>query len=369
MIEFSCQNCGHKINAPLNQAGLSQICPNCKSVVFIPSQQTQPSSASEDSDRPRINPLFTEHDKLLFDLQLPQKNFEPSPEPSPVSPEVADQIRQDARELKSQLGIEHVEEVQQRKFPWFFDIFLYPLNQAGIIIFAIIVGVPLLIHALSVFCLFLTRLNFPLVVLFVPVLWLLGLIIGIILWLYLLWYLYECVCDSAAGGIRAPETMAYTPSAGELFGRVMRILACFSIFWSPFIWSCHFFGQISFVEVSLSNLMRFVASSWQGQIFLAYAVSFFPMAILRLCTLESFLDALNPVPLVISIFASFLPYCLLILTFCFFAVLVATVERLSPSIGALSYFFYTVEIYLLMIWSHLLGRFYWRYKEKLDWGI
>ena len=359
------------MNAPQNQAGRSCTCPSCKNVVLIPWQETTPASADEKPDQSKFDSIFTDRDKLLLDIpQQRGTTAQPAEQtPPPVSPETTAEIRQEVKDLRKKLGQERIEPPQFRKYPWFIDIFLYPLSQAGIIIFTIVVGLPLFINALMAFFLFLTKLHIPMVGLFVAVLWLFGPIIRIILWLYMLWYLYECVRDSAAAGLRAPETMAYTPSAGELFGQVMKIVACFSIFWSPFIWSCHFFGHINFTEVSLSKLLYFVASSWQGQISLAYAVFFFPMGLLRLCTLEFFLDALNPIPLVTSIFASFLPYCLLVLVFCFFTILVATVECLSPPMWALSYFFYTVEIYLLMVWSHLLGRFYWRYKEKLNWEV
>ena len=81
------------------------------------------------------------------------------------------------------------------------------------------------------------------------------------------------------------------------------------------------------------------------------------------------LDALNPIAITTSIAKTFLPYCRLLLIL---ALLVCIGVGISAVLGYIScpqFLTGGVGLYLLLIKAHLLGRFYWRYKHKLDWGI
>ena len=327
-------------------------------------QENRPASAEEKIDQQKFKPIFTDHDKLLLDLEPLKKFPNRLSQPPPVSPEVAEQIRLDVLAMKKELKKEPFELPPQRKYPWPIDIFLYPISKPGLIMFLIFIAVPLLLDLAAIFF---SVVLFSLII--ASSIIIMGVLAKIVIAFYVYWYLCECVRDSAAGGIRAPETLAITPSVGELVSQILKLVGCFAIFWGPFIWAYFLIAHGSFTALELKNLSNFVITSWLGQITLAFAIFFFPVALLRVCTFEFFIEALNPLSLLASIFAAFLPYCLLVLAFCFFAVLVVTVERIAPSLSAFGYFFAAVEIYLLMILSHLLGRFYWRYKYKLNWDV
>jgi len=42
---------------------------------------------------------------------------------------------------------------------------------------------------------------------------------------------------------------------------------------------------------------------------------------------------------------------------------------ISPQARIISYVLSAVGIYLSMVLAHILGRFYWRYQEKLNWEV
>jgi hypothetical protein len=103
----------------------------------------------------------------------------------------------------------------------------------------------------------------------------------------------------------------------------------------------------------------------------AWAVVFFPMGLLAMVMHDS-VSALNPLFLLGSIFRTFFQYIGLIVLFLPFAVLFwlsgRTSEDSKPTI-LLDVFGLFVTSYVPFILAHLLGRFYWRYYERLDWDI
>ncbi len=345
MIKFACQKCGHQMKADRNKAGLSCICPNCQSVVFIPSQQTPPSDVSGDSDQPKINLLFTERDKLLLDLEPPKKNFEPPPEPPPLSPQTAEQIRLDVIAMRK----EPVELPPQRKYPWLIDIFLYPISRPGLIMLGILIGIPLLID-IVVFIFPSPAPGLLLISMVAAVLAIIGSLIKALLGLYLYWYLCECVRDSAAGGIRAPETIASTPDFFELFWQLLYIAACAALFWVP-------------VYLYFSLTQKADAIFW---LLAAYAIFFFPMGLLAVIMFNS-TSGFNPLVWIGSIFSIFFQYCALLLFFGIFCGFAALIQRFLSQSGFFSFISTGVSVYLAIVAAHLLGRFYWRYKDKLNW--
>lgn len=351
MIEFACQKCGLKMNAPQTQAGLSRVCPNCQCVVFIPSQQTPPSSAAEDSDQPEINPLFTEKDKLLLNLQPPKDNFELPPKPPPVPPEVVDQIRREAKDLRRKLTLEHSEPPQFRKFPWFIDIFIYPISKPGLIMLGILIGIPLLVDVV-IFIFLSPAPRFLLVSMIAAVLMTIGFLVKGLLGLYLYWYLCECVRDSAAGGIRAPETMASTPEFYELFRQLLSIAACAAVFWMP-------------VYLYFSFAQKADTIFW---LLVAYGIFFFPMGLLAVIMFNS-TSGFNPLIWIGSICSTLFQYCGLLLLFGILGGLAALIQRFLPQAEFFSFILGGFFVYLAIIAAHLLGWFYWRCKEKLNWDV
>jgi hypothetical protein len=108
LIKFHRESCGRKITIPRIHAGKKGICPKCKSPVAIPQQEN------------------VDIDSLL--LGPPPKNNVQNQKGGSAG------LAEDVQKLEEKLGIaEKPEPVPQRKFPWPVDIFLYPLNLAGII--------------------------------------------------------------------------------------------------------------------------------------------------------------------------------------------------------------------------------------------
>ena len=102
---------------------------------------------------------------------------------------------------------------------------------------------------------------------------------------------------------------------------------------------------------------------------LAYGVFFFPMGVLA-ATMFYSINALNPILLVCSIASTFIQYCGLVVFFAGFCFLRIGVLMLSfkQGWGILARIVPDLLLmWLLLVAVHLIGRFYWRYQEKLNW--
>jgi hypothetical protein len=101
---------------------------------------------------------------------------------------------------------------------------------------------------------------------------------------------------------------------------------------------------------------------------LAYGVFFFPMGILAVVMFDS-INGLNPVLLICSIASKFFQYCALIMFIFILGFLPVALNWIFPQSLIISYISSVVRIYLIMVVAHLLGRFYRRYQEKLNWEV
>jgi hypothetical protein len=186
-------------------------------------------------------------------------------------------------------------------------------------------------------------------VLFVPIA-IAGFIVRIFLFLYLYWYFCECIRDSAAGGIRAPETMANTPGLGEILWQFFRTVFCLCVFIAPAVFYFQHVGKIDTIFWALS----------------ACAIFFLPIALLAVVMFDS-LSGLNPVLLIGSILSTFLPYCAMIAAFITFSFLIPHYLPEAVDSPITAFLCYCVGIYLLIVTAHLLGWFYCRYQNELNW--
>ena len=350
MIRFHCKNCGQKFSVPQTNAGKKGRCPKCKNIVFVPevedtesvTSQTKP-GASEISSRDSIL------DSRLFDIPQESKVVgHPTAQES-----VSDKALEDLQKLLEGVGISKVESepVPERKLPWFIDIFLYPASKPGLTILGIIIGIPLLFK-LIVKLLGAFTLAFPPMLVFLALFAIIGFIVDILLALYMYWYICECIRDSAAGGIRAPETISTTPGLGDMLLQLIRILACLVFFAAPVLIYAHYAHKADFIF-------------W---LLLACAVLFFPMGLLAVVMFDS-ISGLNPILLIGSIFSTFFQYCGLVLLFYGLGVLSVKIMSILRQSWVLAYISSILFIYLLMVTAHLLGRFYWRYQERLNWEV
>jgi hypothetical protein len=317
MIEFNCGNCGEKFSVPDTDTGRRGYCPRCKEPLVAP-----------DADS-------------LYDLTLldfPQQN------------QSREQVAVE-QEIEEAIPIEETESIQERRLPWPIDILLYPISKTGLAIITIVMGI------LFVIFLFLNTLleasrQSPFLLVFVAPLVVIGFIVTVLLIMYQNWYVCECVRDSAAGGIRAPETLGCTPGVGEIFWLQVRIIFCFVFFLLPVV--------MYFLRTRETDMIFWCLAG--------YATVFFPMGLLGIVMFDS-LWGLNPTILIGSIISTFLPYCALVSVYLSAGVLI---ERYIPDTQGSYIFSFIVSyvlLYTIMICAHLLGWFYNRYEQELNWDV
>ncbi len=112
---------------------------------------------------------------------------------------------------------------------------------------------------------------------------------------------------------------------------------------------------------------------------MTYGNFFYPMGILAVVMFESVRE-LNPIFIFRSVVATFLPYCGLIALFyglnilfsigivgSLFAVRGVSGDSLASAL-LLIVLMIAGFLWGLLVTGHLLGRFYWRYQEKLYWS-
>lgn len=335
-INFHCEHCGRKFSVPQIHAGKKGKCPKCKNTIVVPKIQTT-SSVTEQSNSEDIKTSSKSSTYDLAFLAMPPRDKiqDLPPTPSGIS-EKATEYNQEPEEEPP----EDTDSPAERKLPWFIDIFLYPISTAGLITLGIIILIPLLINIaaglLGPFGLFV---------------WVPGFFINIVISLYFLWYVAECIRDSAEGGIRAPETMANAPGISELLWQWLRLLVCLLLFAGPM---GYYFIKTNRTDTIFWSL-------------LAYAVFFLPMGLLAVTLFDS-IRGLNPLLLLGSIFSTFFTYCGLILILGAVATTFIALPRMLSSEWAAFISGYLV-LYILLVAAHLLGRFYWRYQEKLNWNL
>jgi hypothetical protein len=347
MIKFQCKNCGQEINVPGFQAGKKGKCPKCESIITVPKAASTGSIAGHSSSGEQVpGSKNSAYDLTL--LEVPQK-YKIQNQPADQSSDLEEVI--ESRQKSDEKAEEEFEPTVQRKLPWILDIFLYPISKAGLTTLAIIVVIPLLINiTLNWLGTFSERFP-PMLVLFVPIA-IIGYLAMLLLYLYLYWYFCECIRDSADGGVRAPETLANTPGLGELLLQWLRILCCFAIFAGPML-------------IYYRHARQTDTVFW---ILLGYAAFFFPMGLLAVVMFDSF-SGLNPIVVIGSIFSVFLPYCAMIVVLISAGFLIAKKVPAIWGTPVLTVILQCLGIYLLMVVAHLLGWFYHRYEQELNWEV
>jgi hypothetical protein len=250
----------------------------------------------------------------------------------------------------------------KRKLPWLIDVFLYPTSVSGIIHLMIFWFLPPLIGT------FLLRAG--------DIFILIPLAIGVYLVLlgYMVYYIALCIFDSSKGGKRAPDVMTIDwPDKGELVSELFLILGAIAI--------CFWPAALYYVFTKKVDLVFWVLSSC--------GIFFLPMALLAGILFDA-THALNPLFIIGSIFRTFLPYCGLVPVFSVLGALLAVIasnifslpaaQDLQQGIGQIMLVLARLFrasltypgmafIYLAMVAAHLLGWFYWWYKDKLNWGL
>ena len=342
IIDFHCENCDRKISVPKINAGKKAICPKCSNTFIIPATQFQgPAANQNNSGDLKARSTDSAHDWTLLDV----------PEQYKLKDEPAGESNVSQEAIDRQQEYEETESTDRRKLPWILDIFLYPISTSGMAVLGIIVGTRFFFR-FTVIYLGKISLQFLPFLAFFGLMWAIGIFVRFVLYMYLYWYLCECIRDSAAGSVRAPETFANTPGLGELLWKWFRTVICLAVFAAP---TLIYYGHTRQTDTVFWAL-------------LACGLYFFPMGLLAVVLFDS-LSGLNPILLIGSIFSTFLPYSVMILTFIIMGFVI--VEK-TPNPWASPLAFFTtwcVGVYLLMIVAHLLGWFCHRYKQELNWEV
>jgi len=252
-------------------AGEKGKCPQCKKAVIIPCPA--PSS-------PQANtPIDPEPDLDLLLQPSPPREHIPADQPKDQQLEMLRQIA----------GFASPQPLPSRKFPWLIDIFLYPANLYGMIFIAIVVLIPLMFQLVVEFLV-------GLMVVFAILAVFISIIVDIVLLMFAFWFLAECICDSAAGKLRAPNTAGETPGLAEIGSRLIRMLICLIIYLIP-------------ASLYYKYTHRFDSYFW---VMAGCGIFLYPMALLGVLMFDS-IHGLNPIIIIPSMFSAFFQYCGLVI--------------------------------------------------------
>jgi len=339
MVRFQCQHCGARLQVSEAQAGKKGRCPHCKTPLVVPNPSV--SAPAGEPPRPaaaRAPATVTPYD-LAF-LETPKNESQAHTEGSSL-PRDPILTAAGSYEAYGESAQEQAEHSGERKLPWPIDILLYPFNMAGLITLAIVIVIPLLINLAA-----------GLVGPFGFFILIPGAVVDGVIGAYFLWYVGQCIADSAIGGVRAPETIAQAPGIWDMITQIVRLLACIAVSLLPML-------------IYWLSVQRVDAVFWS---LLAFAAALCPMTLLAVTMFDS-IGGLNPLILLGSVFSTFLPYVGLVLVLGSMIFLIANVRGVLADYPLLGYTFGITERYLVLVAAHLLGRFYWRYKEKLNWDV
>jgi DNA-directed RNA polymerase subunit RPC12/RpoP len=367
VIDFNCADCGRRISASRTYGGKKVICPKCKNTLVVPmdSETSVEGARTVCFTCSMCNRAIEEPESSIGKLiECPHCGSYVAVPLEETSAQEAEALSREGTEddpsgerfeqMQRGMGrmpVREPEPVVERTLPWILDIFLYPSSKAGLATLAIIIFVPLLIGIVVRWLGPLTQGFPPLLVLFVPIA-IIGLIIRILLFLYVYWYFCECIRDSAGGGIRAPETLGNTPGLGDLLWQWLRTIGCLVVFAAPTL-------------IYYSHTRQTDAVFWA---LLAVGVFAFPMALLAVVMFDSF-AGLNPALLIGSVFSTFLPYCAMIAVFALAVFLIIETGPNARGSAILSFIIRCAGLYLALVVAHLLGWFYHRYEQNLNWDV
>ncbi len=379
MISFCCKHCGQKIRVPEVGAGRKGKCPRCKNIVLVPKvEDTTPVASPAELKTSEIVSGDAILDSSRFEIAQEEKTAKRGTFEDNASDTAMDELQR----LQGSLREIEPEPLPERKLPWFVDIVIYPTSKAGLTMLGIFIGVPLLMEAFVLALSLLTVIFLPFYVFYLFFL-IISLLINIVIRLYRYWYLSECIRDSSEGQIRAPDTVAFTPGLWEMFSIFMKMFVCVIVFTAPMYF---FLLKAKEIERSFWHLFTFtifflwivVTEVGRGgitfYILLFLVVFFFPMSLLSVVMFDSY-RGLNPLVIARSIYSTIAPYCGMVLLLCvlwlpvvFIRTFIVT-QAVTLQTNLYLYLPRAVSIYLTLVAAHLMGRFYWRYREKLNWDV
>jgi DNA-directed RNA polymerase subunit RPC12/RpoP len=315
-MRFECPHCGVKLKVPDTQAGKGGRCPHCKGRVIVPHVPVAPHVVRE-----ATNAATGTHANSLDDalFELPRKSVQPAPEPGTAADETAPSDEETPRSA--------------------LDFLFYPLNVSGVIHVLIFSLLPPLWAQAAKFQFWMSPGIITLV-------WL------VLLDLYLVHYLSTCLSGSAQGQTRAADINSASSalSVDALLSTFQTIFPAVALIWAPPIAYFVIRGQVDWILILWTAAAGFL----------------FPMILLAVNDFDSLRGA-NPFLVVPSIISVLWPYCGLVLILSILAALSGGLMYLSCRPGG-TWLARPPIMYILLVQIHLLGRFYWRYQDRLRWG-
>jgi len=242
-------------------------------------------------------------------------------------------------------------EPPRRCLPWPIDVWLYPINEAGLTMLAVFLLTPVAIAAVNLFIRWVAGMIPPLAVWWLFIHFLL-LFFGVAVALCYVRYLLLCIYTSADGQVRAPELLGagleedYLETIGQIFRGIGTVAVCL------------------LPGIIYGVAMRRVDGVLVGLV--AAGLFVLPMALLSVVMEES-LTGLNPVRLVVGIARTFVWYVPLAVMFVvpLVGMVVLMVAKAIPWYLALPV--RLSVMYVQFVMAHLLGWFYYRNEGRLDW--
>lgn len=329
-MRVQCPHCGAKLKVSEKQAGREGTCPRCRKKLKVPPAPEPELKLAPGDDAAKVRPPY----QLLEQLSV---------RPPPPQTDKEERARRHRRGYQRAGALDTATEpprTGERRLPLLVDILLYPASLSGLLTLGAVVLAALWAYAVFSQPVIVTRMHVP---------W--GLI-----GLYLVWYLAECVYDSATGGTRAPTILDVGRDWESLLSRIAYLIAVYVLFTLPPI----LYGVIT---------GRIDAIFWA---FVAGTILFLPMGLLAMVIHDS-PSVFNPLYLLGAILSVPGPYLALMLSLAGLAGLFwygnVLLLRLDLEPALLILVDILVGSYTLLILAHLLGRFYWRYRDRLDWGV
>ncbi|MHC4743129.1 MAG: TFIIB-type zinc ribbon-containing protein [Planctomycetota bacterium] len=326
MIKFKCPNCGQKLKVPDERAGRKGKCPKCGKSIVVPQapqiadSQSLPTLNFADNKQPPTAP------DILHIPPEPQSGNQPG-EFGAVFP-WARQTPPVPQSNASQQDVSSQGETEKG----IVDMLAYPISVSGII------------HVIIFFLLglFIRPSGIPLCLFAPPIFRAILLVISTG---YCLYYFTNCVRCSSSGERRAPDINSQPGSID-----VITII-------------CEFFAAVGWMAFCFAPpLVYLVVTGRADPVFIllvACAVLYAPISLLAIVLFDS-VRALSPILIIPSILSVFVPYIGLLIGLAVVWAGAVLLYWLHPLLGIPS-------AYLVILSAHILGRFFMKYQDRLNW--
>ena len=166
-------------------------------------------------------------------------------------------------------------------------------------------------------------------------------------------YLADCVRSSADGALRAPgDTFAMQGGLADIAEDFCKLIFPYLVCFLPAILYTAMTDRRDGVYWGL----------------LAAGCFYFPMFLLAVVLFDAG-PGFNPFLHVVSMVSTFFGYCLLVLEVILLAGLFLLIAYLFNRLPLTAFLVVPLELYFMIVFAHLLGRFYYRNDEKLRWEV